>query len=121
MGSLYENIVWTCKERGVTPSKMCSDIGISRSLVYDLGKGRKKSLNADTLGKIANYLNVSPAMLMGMDYYNEETGNEGGLDEYRQMLVDRPEMKMLFDTAKGATKEQVEAIVNMLDAMRGNK
>lgn len=117
MGTLYENISQACSQKGVSVYRMCKDIGIRNSILTDLHKGRTSTLRADTLEKIASYLSVPQSVLLG----GEEITINDELNEYRQMLVDRPEMKMLFDTAKGATKEQVEAIVNMLDAMRGNK
>ena len=39
--------------------------------------------------------------------------------EYLQELRDRNEMRMLFKSARGATKEQIEAIVNLLESMKG--
>ena len=38
---------------------MCADIGISKSMLSDLKMGRKKTLSAETLAKIANYFSVS--------------------------------------------------------------
>lgn len=39
--------------------------------------------------------------------------------EFLQSLKDRSEMRMLFKSADGATKEQIEAIVNLLESMKG--
>lgn len=41
------------------------------------------------------------------------------LVEYLQELATRSEMRMLFSVSKGATKEQIEAIVHMIEAMQG--
>lgn len=41
------------------------------------------------------------------------------LNGYLQELNSRSEMRMLFKSAKGASKEQIEAIVKLLDSMKG--
>ncbi len=58
MGVLYENIVSLCEERNIKPGKMCNEIGISRSILTDLKTGRKKSINAITAQRIADYFGV---------------------------------------------------------------
>ena len=117
---LYENIYSACSRRGITIYRMCKDIGIRNAILSDLKMGRANSLRADTLDKIATYLGVSHSELLGT-LPAEQSGRIDAMDEYRQALKDRPEMKTLFDKAKGATKEQLEAIVNMLDVMQGNR
>lgn len=41
------------------------------------------------------------------------------LREYLEMLRSRPECRMLLSTVKGATKEEVEANVKLIEALRG--
>ena len=41
------------------------------------------------------------------------------LTAYLEELRKRPEMRMLFHTFAGATKEQIEAIVKAWEAMQG--
>lgn len=65
MGKLYDNINALCEERGVKPSKMCADVGISRGLITDLKMGRKNGITAVTAQKIASYFNVSVGYLLG--------------------------------------------------------
>ena len=59
MVELYNNIANLCDANGIKPGKMCNDLGISRGIITDLKAGRKKSVNAQTLKKIADYFNVS--------------------------------------------------------------
>ena len=54
MCTLYDNIKVLCEEKGVRPSKMCVDIGISKGLISDLKVGRKKSIMIGTAQKIAD-------------------------------------------------------------------
>ena len=65
MGNLYETIQTLCVEKGVRPGRMCTELGLSRGLMTDLKMGRKKSLSAPTAQKIASYLGVSVARLLG--------------------------------------------------------
>lgn len=65
MGKLYENINALCEERGIKPSKLCADVGISRGLITDLKMGRKTGITAVTAQKIASYFGVSVGYLLG--------------------------------------------------------
>lgn len=59
MVTLYENIKRLCEQRGVTVSRMCVDMGVSKSTMSDLKSGKKKSMTIPTLEKIADYLGTS--------------------------------------------------------------
>lgn len=67
MENLYENIVNLCASRGIRPGRLCDELGISRGLMTDLKMGRKKGVNAQTAQKIAGYLGVSVACLLGQE------------------------------------------------------
>ena len=67
MANLYENIRSLCEERGIKGGKMCTDIGVSKSLMTDLKAGRKKDITAETAKKIANYFGVSVGYLLGTE------------------------------------------------------
>lgn len=68
MYNLYETISHLCEGKGIKPGRMCNELGISRGAITDLKAGRKQSLSADTLSKIAAYFGVSVDYLLG----NEE-------------------------------------------------
>ena len=58
MNTLYEKIEQLCRDHGITPGKLCSEINIRRSVLSDLKAGRKKGLSFDTLSLIANYFRI---------------------------------------------------------------
>lgn len=120
MGKLYENINSLCAKKGIKPSRMCSDIGISRGLVTDLKMGRKSGVTAVTAQKIASYFNVSVGYLLGEEEQNEKplVNGDEELTEYLEMLKTRPECRMLFQLSKNASKEDVEAAVRIIEALR---
>ena len=67
MGNLYENIQTLCTRDGIRPGRLCDQLGLSRGLMTDLKMGRKKSVNAETARKIADFLGVSVGYLLGQD------------------------------------------------------
>lgn len=72
MRTLHENIMALCKERGVSGSRMCLDLGLSKSTLSDLKHGRKKGISAATAQKMAAYLDVTIHQLMGEEGQNEK-------------------------------------------------
>ena len=117
MSTIHENIQALCDEAGIKAGKMCADLGMSRSLMSDLKYGRKRSITADTAKKIADYFGVTTDRVLGSESAAVDVTDE--LTDYLQELKSRPEMRMLFHTFAGATKEQVEAIVKAFEAMQG--
>ena len=90
MSILYENIAALCEEKGIKAAKMCDDIGVSKSLMTDLKKGRKNGVNAKTAQKIASYFSVSVGYLLGEEKKEEKsTAEYDGLSENRNSLYER--------------------------------
>ena len=67
MNELYDRIKAACADRGLTVSAMCVQLGMSKSVMSDLHSGRKKTLSAHTLGRIADHLGVTADSLLGKD------------------------------------------------------
>lgn len=74
MCDLYERITATCKQKGVTGSRMCLELGLSKSTLSDIKSGRKKGLSTANAQKIASYLGVSIEYLLGKETENAPTG-----------------------------------------------
>lgn len=87
MGNLYETIHALCVRKGVTDSRMCTDIGISRGIMSDLKSGRKFGLSTKTLNKIAEYFSVSIDSIVGDEKTATPEGD--GLDEDTLKLARR--------------------------------
>ena len=69
MYTIYKAILDLCNKRGVSPTKMSKEAGISRSIMTELKAGRTKNPSTDTLSKIANYFGVSVDDLVSSDSY----------------------------------------------------
>lgn len=65
MGTLYENIIALCNERGIKGGKLCTDIGMSKGILTDLKMGRQTGISASNAQKIASYFGVSVGYLLG--------------------------------------------------------
>ena len=120
-GNIAERIDALLKERGITGAKMSTDLGMSRSFMTELRKGRAKGVTADTAARIAKYLGVSTDYLLGEDTnsrFNDPVERE--LAGYLEELRARPDKRMLFSVTKNATKEQIEAIVHMIEELQAS-
>ena len=71
MCTLYNKIIELCESKKISGSRMCQDLGFSKSLMTDLKMGRKKGVNADTAKKIASYFGVSVGYLLGEEEQKE--------------------------------------------------
>ena len=67
MCDLYERITALCKQKGVTGSRMCLELGLSKSTLSDIKSGRKKGLSTANAQKIASFLGVSIEYLLGKE------------------------------------------------------
>ncbi len=118
--SVCERIDGLLRERGITGSRLASDLGMSRSFMTELRKGRAKGINADTASRIADYLGVTTDYLLGKTSSREPGADpmDRELAGYLEELRNRPEQRMLFSVTRSATREQIEAIVNMIKEMQ---
>ncbi len=118
--SIGERIDGLLRERGISGSKMSTDLGMSRSFMTELRKGRAKGINAETAGRIADYLGVSVDFLLGKSPTPKVTDDpmERELAGYLDELRNRPEQRMLFSATRKATREQIEAITRMVEEMQ---
>lgn len=106
----------------------CDKVGLAPNTVTEWLAGRSQSYYR-YLYQIGEAYGVSVAWLRGETDEKKPAPKEGGtlspetetdeLREYLEMLRNRPECRMLLSTVKGATKEEVEANVKLIEALRG--
>ena len=75
MADMYKVIDELLTKKGISGSKMCADLGMSRSFMTELRKDRIKSLRIETVQKIADYLGVSVSALLGEEEKNPSPEN----------------------------------------------
>lgn len=76
MGNLYERITTLCKDKGVSPSRMCQDLHISKSTMSEMNAGRRQGVSTATAQKIADYFGVSVGYLLGSETEKAPTSGE---------------------------------------------
>ena len=92
MCTLHSRIIELCKQKGISGSRMCLDLGMSKSTMSDLKSGRKKSVTAETAHKIATYLGVSVAYLLGEEEKSakkEQPTENDGLSRKQRVFIDK--------------------------------
>lgn len=102
--------------------EFADSLGVSGNLVTTWLSGRNTSYKKK-LYQIASVYGVSVEWLKGETDERKPRALVNGdpeLTEYLDELQNRSEMRMLFSVSKGATKEQIEAIVRMIEAMQNN-
>ena len=100
-----------------TQSDIVNDLGITASTVSDWAKG-KKYPRVDKMQMLADYFGILKSDLTEEKIESQLT-DDIELQEYLEQLKTRPEMKMLFKTAKNSTKEDIEKTVKIIEALRG--
>ena len=89
LGTLYEKINALCKSKGVSGSRMCLDLGLSKSTMSDLKFGRIKGISVPTAQKIAGYFGISVDELYDVEANKEEPTAQGdGLSEDMVELIE---------------------------------
>ena len=72
MCTLYERIIYLCEQKGVAGSRMCLDLGLSKSTLSNMKNGRSSTLATKTAQKIANYFGVTVGYLLGEEEEQKE-------------------------------------------------
>ena len=111
LGTLYENIIALCDERGIKGGKMCTDIGMSKGILTDLKMGRQSGISAANAQKIASYFGVSVGYLLGEEEKKETaTQTDNGLSDSK---------KQLLALAESCSEEDAEKLLQMMQIWLG--
>lgn len=117
-----ERIKLARETKNLSQTDLANACKISKQTLYKYENNIITNIPSDKIEVIANYLSISPAYLMGWETDNKDTNNkladDEELQEYLEELKNRSEMRMLFSLAKGATKEDVERAVKIIEALK---
>lgn len=105
MSNLYDRIEKLCQEHNESITMMCKESGASRASLSDLKVGRKQSLSAETLSKIAAHFNVSVDYLLGKEEQKKSALSEADLTE--------DELRIL-SAFRGMSPERQKALADLL-------
>ena len=111
MCTLYERIIALCNERGVSGSRMCLDLGLSKSTLSNMKSGRTAGLSTPTTQKIAAYFNVSVGYLLGEEDKKEKptTQMDDGLSE---------DMIELINCIKVLPEDKIQMLLQVARSIR---
>ena len=118
MANMYSLIAELWAEKGVTITQMSRETGIPRSVFSELKAGRTKQLSNKYLPTLADYFGVSVDYLLGNE---EKLPAAECAEELAEMLEDirrNPELRAMFDLAKGSTAEEVRTYTNVIRALK---
>lgn len=92
---------------------MCDDLGMSRSTLTELRKGRAKTLNLEKASKIADYFGVSVDYLLGNESKEKPAGQ----------TTDEPNEKILkfVEILRELPEDKLDLVIEMSKALRGEK
>lgn len=107
------------ESRGIKGTQLSAAIGVTSGNISDWRSGKSKPSKGTQIA-IADFLGVSVEYLRGETDISTKPAADSGdeLNEYLEELKTRPEMRMLFSVTKGATKEDVEKAVRIIEALR---
>ena len=98
---------------------MCKSAGVQRSALSDYKSGKNKTISFSNLQKIADYFNMTVDELVNGKKSPDSMSEDDELNEYLEELKNNPGMRILFSKTKGATKEELEKVVKMIEILRG--
>jgi len=109
---LYERIRELCDERGVSFRKVERETGIGHG---SINRWHDQMPKADSLQKVADYLDVSVPYLLGTEQIRKGYYLDPEVSRIARILKNRPELKVLFDASKNVRKEDIELVAEMIE------
>lgn len=103
------------QQRGVSQAVLAERLGMSKSTIgaYETGD---ITPSLEALNALADFFNVDINYLLGkedisMYYLDPEVA------QMAQELFERPEMRVLFDASRNASKEDIEQVASILERL----
>lgn len=120
--NIYENIKALCDGAGISTYRLCQELGFSTALMSQWKSGRQEP-SRKKLQQIADYFQLPVERLIVGDWEEKKAPDYESEDreimEYLNELKTNPGMRVLFSKAKGASKEDLEKVVKMIEIMKG--
>lgn len=102
------------KAAGLTQRELADKINVGNTTISNWEKGVSRP-DADQIQVLCWALDVQPNFFLG-----RKPGADDDLAEYLEDLRERPETRALLEASRGMTKEQVDAMAELIKKMRGD-
>ena len=116
---MYEVFEQLLQKFGVTTADVCKATGIGQSTMSNW-KSRRNLISGKNAQLIADYFHISVDYLMTGE--EKEGGEKYNLNDetakMAQEIFENKELRMLFDTARDAEPEDLQAVHSMLLALK---
>lgn len=111
-----KNLNYYMTTNNKTQSDLVTDLNLTASTVSDWANG-KKYPRVDKMQLLADYFGILKSDLTE-EHETSKMTDDIELQEYLEELKNRSELRMLFSLTKGATKENVEKAVRIIEALK---
>lgn len=111
-----KNLNYYMTTNNKTQSDLVTDMNLTASTVSDWANG-KKYPRVDKMQLLADYFGILKSDLTE-EHETSKMTDDIELQEYLEELKNRSELRMLFSLTKGATKEDVEKAVRIIEALK---
>ena len=108
------------KLRQMTLDEVAAQVGVNKSTVQRYEKGAIRTPKVPVIRAMAGTLGVNYDWLTGENPDMEPVDGDEETTNYLRLLEERPELRALLKTAKGANSVQVQAVVAFLTALRSD-
>lgn len=117
--SMAERIKELRLAAGLTQEELGEKIGLQKSAIAKYENGRVENIKRSTIQALADLFGVKPSYILGFDEDEEAQPYylDPGAAEMAQALYERPEMRVLFDASKNASKEDIEQVASLLEKL----
>ena len=116
--SFFTNYETLCRRKGLSPSGAAKLLGIPSSNVTQWKHG--STPRAEVLADIAQFFHVPISYLIGDEDEKKPLVNDDEeLTEMLEDIRDNPDLRMLFSVTKGATKEDIQKAVKIIQMLKG--
>lgn len=116
--SFFTNYETLCRRKGLSPSGAAKLLGIPSSNVTQWKHG--STPRAEVLADIAQFFHVPVSYLLygGEEEKKPLVNNDEELTEMLEAVRDDPDLRMLFSVTKGATKEDIQRAIKIIQMLK---
>lgn len=110
--TLYERITELCAKKNVSRSKMCLELGLSKSTMSNMKSGRQVGISTETAQKIASYFNVTVGYLLGESEI--ESKKEDAVSDIFAKIYNNEKIQKATSLLCELNDEQLDIVIAMI-------